>query len=192
MKFKDYFLCEEKQPNFCYMVYTESPYKEFVESIQKSLNLQAEELVTPDQFHCTIRYCKLNPGQNSFQFLEWLTEQELPDITAFTSKFSMFNDGALVMELESPEMHEWFNKVNAHMLHLGYMPSDFPTFKPHISLAYGTTTPLPAFDVKQHRIKVKLAKHIVTNQLKEVIFERCSDKVKAIPSQGDVLCGIQK
>jgi 2'-5' RNA ligase len=190
MKFKDYFLCEnEKSPTFCYMIYAESPYTGFLENIQKNSNIVANEFVKPEQFHCTVRFCKLNSGQNSFKFLEWLTEQELPEITAFTSKFSMFNDGAIVLELESPELHEWFEKVNARMNHFGYMPSDFPTFKPHISIAYDSTSPLPNFDVRNHHIKIKLTKHIVTNQLKEVVFDRQCTTAKAIPSQGELSCG---
>jgi hypothetical protein len=78
------------------------------------------------------------------------------------------------------------------MDHLGYMKSDFPTYRPHLSLSYGTTTPLPKFDARQHRVKLKLSKHVVTNHSKEVIFERRSDKAKAISSQGEFLCATQK
>lgn len=181
MKFKDFFfLTEEKGPNFCYMVYAESPYIEYVDAMRKTLGIQAEKLVKPEQFHCTIRYTKLNAGQTPLAFLEWLADQELPELTAFTEKYSMFDGGSLVMELDSPELHEWFNKVNSMMSHLGYLPSDFPTFKPHLSLSYGTTTPLPKFDIRQHRIKIKFTKHVVTNQNKEVIFERHCDRMKSI------------
>jgi len=191
MRFRDFFLCEEQSPaNFCYMLYLEQPYIQQVAELQKKLKVKADEFVTSDQFHCTIRYCKLSAGQTSLQFLEWLTEQELPEINAFTSKFSMFNEGSLVMELESPEMHEWFNKINTYMTNLGYLPSDFQTFKPHVSLAYGTTTASPVFDTKQHHIKLKFNRHIVTNNHKEVIFEERSKPKVLIPT--DQLCAKQK
>ena len=171
--FREFLFKEGKDPNFCYMIYPESPFKEQLLALQQSLHIQAEEMVDPDEFHCTVRYVKLIGEQNPDKFVQWLSVQQLPVIEAFTQDFSMFREGSLVMELDTPQMHEWFNKVNSWMTTIGgYAPSEFPTFKPHISLAYGTTTPTPVFDVRRHRLNVKFTIHKVTNQNKEVIFEK--------------------
>jgi hypothetical protein len=169
--FKNFVKKEEKGPTFCYMIYPEGKFLEELVTLQKSLNLQDAELVPPEKFHCTIRYVKLTGDQNPKAFTEWLSAQQLPIVEAFTCKFSQFNEGALVAELDSQGLQDYFNKINGWMVESGgFAQSDFPTYKPHISLAYGVKGDAPLFEVDKHRMNVKFTVHKVTNAEKQPIF----------------------
>ncbi len=180
--FKEYIsLFEAKDPNFCYMLFLESPFIEQIQAIQENLPIDAETLIKPEQFHCTVRYCKLAGEQTPDLFLNWLGQQELPVLEAFTQNFAMFDDGALVMELDSPQLREWEAKINGWLTTSGgYAPSEYPTYKPHISLAYGVNTKVPDFDIRQHRMNVKFTIHRVTNQNKDSIFEKKVQNYKGL------------
>lgn len=174
MDFKDYYLIQENvETNFCYMIYLEPPYSSVLAELQKSLNIQAKEIIKPNKFHCTIRHVKTSAGQSPKKFLSWLSEQQLPICTAFTKGFDIW-DNSLVIKLESDELHNWFEKVNAHILHMGYAKSDFPTFKPHVSLSYDTTSPVPVFDDTIHKIELKFTHHIIQDHNKIVLFDKHS------------------
>lgn len=174
--FKDYLLFQQGDPqnepsaNFCYMLFTESPFTEQLLDVQQNAHVQAEKLIQPDQFHCTIRYVKLMGEQNPDKFIEWLSKEQLPMLECFTSKFNIFDDQSLVLELDSPEIREWYNKVDQFLNMNGYAPSEYPSFKPHISLAYGCTSPVPTFDGRYDRLNIKFTTHRVTDFNKKPIF----------------------
>lgn len=179
--FKDYmFLTEKKDPNLCYMVFPESPFKEQLLALQQTLQLEAEEVIHINKFHCTIRYCKLTGEKSPKPFIEWLSQQQLPLIECYTDKFTMFDDQSLVMELDSPQMREWEAKVNAWLVDSGYPPSEFPQYRPHISLAYGCSSPMPSFDIRKHRLSIKFSIHRVTNQNKETLYEHMVQPYKGL------------
>jgi len=167
---------EDKVPTFCYMLYLEEPYISEALALQNALApiMQGGEKEEPDHFHTTIRYVKMLSGQNPERFVEWLDGLPLPEIEAFTSKFSLFNKGCIVTELESPGMHEWFNKINSWMTTVGdYPPSEYPTYKPHVTLFKGVENETaPKFDPAIHHKKFIYTNHIVTDKNHDVIFER--------------------
>jgi 2'-5' RNA ligase len=178
--FKDFFqLNEAKGPNFCYMVFVESPYDQQLYDVQQSLNIDAEEPVSPDNFHCTVRYCKMLDGQTPDAFINWLSRQQFPELVGFTEKFTQFDEGSLVMELDSPSLHEWFNKIE-HWLTTegGYPPSEYPRYRPHVSLSYKTRSPIPRFDIRKNRLRLPFTVHRVTDHNKQVIYERYFPKNK--------------
>ena len=176
MKFDEYMRLnesDESKRTFCYMVYADTPYKEQLLALQQSLNITSQELVPINEFHCTIRYVKLSGEQSPKLFTQWLETQQLPLLEAFTSGFSMFKDGALVLTLDSPQLQEWFDKIDSWMTDSGgYKKSDYPTYKPHITLAYNTTSPLPVYDPRSHRLNVKFSIHKVTDTNHNVVLER--------------------
>jgi hypothetical protein len=178
MTFKTFLLEaeEQKKPTFCYMLYCTDGSNQVVEELQKQISNQvlAGELESPDNFHCTIRYVKMNQGQSPDKFVEWFSGLPLPIIEGFTSKFSIFKDGCIVTELESPGMHEWFGKINAWMTtEGGYPPSDFPTYKPHVTLYKGSENiNPPEFRIGTDNKKLFFNRHIITNKDREVIFEK--------------------
>lgn len=179
--FKDYYMInesEEKKSNFCYMLYPDSRSIIELNNLRKSLQINFEEPTEPKEFHNTIRYVKMHTGQLSLPFLEWLDKQELPSITAFTDKFSAFDNGeCLVSELDSPDMHEWFNKVDSWLSTVGkYEKSDFPSYKPHVTLGYGFTETLPKFDPAIHRLKLNFNIHVVSNTEHDKILIRTAKK----------------
>ncbi len=71
-------------------------------------------------------------------------------------------------------MHEWFGKINAWMTTVGdYPPSDYLTYKPHVTLFKDTeNTTAPKFETGLHHKKFIYTKHIVTDKNYDVIFER--------------------
>lgn len=181
MDFKNFYLLQEEvKQNFCYMIYLDQPYIDYIGEIQRDLfkgNDIVKEAVAPQDLHCTIRHVKLQYGQNPDMFLEWMDENRLPTLNGFTEKFSVFDEQTLVVELDSPQIREWFEKVNAWLTTVGgYNESDYKVFKPHISIGYGYQgTEPPDFDTRKHRMKVKFPLHRVTNQNYDVIYESQAD-----------------
>jgi hypothetical protein len=182
MNFKNFYLLQEEvKHNFCYMVFLDQPYIDYIGEIQRDIfgsgEFQAKELVKPEELHCTVRHVKLSYGQTPEKFLAWMDDNDLPTLDGFTEKFSLFDEQTLVIELDSPQIREWFEKVNSWITTVGgYAESDYKVFKPHISIAYGFQgTDVPTFDSRKHRMKMKFPNHKVTDQNYDVIYERTAD-----------------
>ena len=155
------------------MVFLEEPDIYQLSQVQKSLHIEAKEMEDPNNFHCTIRHVKMMEGQTPDKFIDWLNKQQFPELIGFTEKFSMLGEGSLVAELDSPTLHEWFGKVDGWLrTEGGYPPSEFPTYRPHVSLSHETKSPLPTFDVRKDRLKLHFVTHRVTDTSKKVIFEK--------------------
>lgn len=174
MNFKDYFLLTEgksQQDTFCYMLYTEQPYTNYLKEIQDSLNLDGEK-TEKNKFHTTVRYVKTSKSPQPL--LDYLSDVDLPKLTGFTKNFEIFgeHERCLVMELRSKEIHDWFKQVNRFLLDCDFPDSDFPTYKPHITLSCETTVDKPKFVPKDHKLKIDFTKHVVTDSDYNVIFER--------------------
>lgn len=166
--------------NFCYMVYPEQPYIDYIGEIQHDLFSGKDivkEAVKPEDLHCTMLFVKLNYGQDPDKFIDWLSNTPLPVLNAFTNKFSIFDKKTLVVELDSPELRNWYEKVHSWAINEGYSDSDYKIYRPHISLGYGyINDDPPNFDIRTHRLKLKLPKHIVTNQNYDKLFNQISDQ----------------
>ncbi len=172
MNFKDYFLLTEgkSSDNFCYMLYTEQPYSNYLKEIQDNIDMDGEK-TEKDKFHTTVRYVKSSKSPQPL--IDYLSDVELPKLTGITKNFEMFGDDkCLVMELNSKEIHDWFKQVNKFLLDCEFPDSDYPTYKPHITLTCGMTKDKPKFNKKDHKVKIDFTKHVITDSNYNVIFER--------------------
>jgi len=168
---------KDKPETFCYMLYMKPEEQEKLKELQQSLNIESGTLVDPEEFHCTVRYAKLKPGQTHELFTEWLDTLSLQTLKAYVEKFSIFGSekDVLVAELDSQDLHDWNAKIDGWMAANGYAPSDYPKYKPHITLAEGVTD-APKFDKFKHRIEVKFTIHRVTNSQKKPVLEKDSEE----------------
>lgn len=112
-----------------------------IEKFKQSLQLEdAEEILNPDQFHITLRY--------------WPDHENLEDkIATFLHKSVnakehisltpkgldlLGDDGCLVIEFEPDSIiTDLFEFIDDGIQELGVPPSDYPTFRPHMTLAVG-------------------------------------------------------
>ena len=151
---------EKKDPSFCYMLYV-SPEdeKDFIE-IQKELKLDGE-LIKSGKFHTTVRYVK---AEDYKPFVDYLKTLDLPKLTGTCESFAIYgkDKDTLVIELEGKELHNWFNKVNKWLVDNDYPKSDFPTYKPHISLTEKIGIEKPEWK-DEYKKKITFKLHIVSN-----------------------------
>ena len=75
-----------------------------------------------------------------------------------------FNDNIL-----GKKIHDWFNKVNGWLVDHGYPKSEYPEYKPHISLTEKKDIDKPEWK-KEYEQKVKFKIHVVTDTDREEIF----------------------
>lgn len=179
MTFKNFIFNEEIKLNFCYMVYIDPVYHDQIGEIQYDISDKINKnakFYEPKKLHTTIRYVKLKYSQDPSKFLQWIDKQTLPEFYAYTYKFSVFDDNVLVMELESPEIQNWYSKINSFLTNNGYAENQYKIYKPHISIVknYMYENP-PKFSLANHRVKLKFNIHKITNQNGDVIFQRNSD-----------------
>lgn len=164
---------EKKDPCFCYMLYVDkSDEKDFID-MQKELNLTGE-LIESGHFHATVRYVK---DEDYEPFLEYLKTIELPELSGKCNGFAIYGKekDTLVIELEGKELHSWFNKIDKWLGENGYPKSDFPTYKPHISLTELAGIKKPEWKEK-YNMKVNFKIHVVTKTgYKEVFREKNKD-----------------
>lgn len=154
-------------PSFCYMLYIDKKDETIFSDMQKDLQLEGE-LVESGQFHATIRYVKRDDYE---PLVEYLKEIELPQIEAKCVGFEIYgkDKDTLVIELKSEEIHEWFEKINSWLTDRGYPKSDFPTYKPHISLTEKVGIEKPEWK-KEYEVKVKFRLHVVSDRNHEEVL----------------------
>lgn len=158
MNFKEFYLTESKKESICYMMDLEDYQADKFQKLQKSLNIDAKEIVPKTKFHVTIRYMKTD--KDPTPLIYWLKHQKLPHIKVKGVGYAKMND-AFVLKLESEELNKWFKKVNTWMIENGYPKSDFPTYKPHISFSYKTSDDFKIPEFKDE-ITLTLTKHRVS------------------------------
>lgn len=168
LSFKKWILLEEseKRQKVCYMINLKKDDAEKFKKIQDSFDIKAGEIVKSDEFHCTIRFMKTSKDPQPL--LDYLNEQKLPKVHAKIKSFDRLND-AFVAKLETPEMHEWFDKVNKWIVENGYPDSDYNTFLPHISFSYETDEKweTPKFDEEKHALELEFDYHTITSKPEE-------------------------
>jgi hypothetical protein len=159
---------EEKDPSFCYMLYIAPEDETDFADMQEELKLDGE-LIKSGEFHATVRYVKTD--KNYDKFLKYLESLKLPKLTAECVGFAIYgkDKDTLVIELESKEMQSWFDKVNAWLVENDYPKSDFPTYKPHISLTEKAGIEKPEWK-DEYKKKVTFKIHVVTNTYYEEVF----------------------
>jgi len=158
---------EEKSDSFCYMLYVHPDDEKLFNDLQKDLDLKGK-LTESGKFHITIRYVK----QNDFEpLVEYLKNKELKKITAKCKEFSIFgkDKDALVIEMDSTEVHNYFNEINDWLVDKGYPASDFPDYKPHITLTYDKGIELPEWK-KEYEKEITFSIHVVTDREYEEVY----------------------
>ena len=167
---KSKLLVEKKgDPSFCYMLGVDKSDSKLFKSMQKELELDGE-LVDPSEFHVTVRYVK---GSTDYDpFIQYLNSLELPTIKAKCVGFDVFgkDKDTLVVKLEGDEIHDWFNKVNKWLTDNDYPKSDFPTFKPHVSLTEKPGIEKPEWKDEWEE-EVTFSFHVIGDSNHEEVFK---------------------
>jgi 2'-5' RNA ligase len=159
-------------PSFCYMLYIDVKDEEKFIQMQKELQLDGE-LIESGKFHATVRYVKRNDYQ---PLVEHLKEIELPQIEGKCVGFEIYgkDKDTLVVELEGKELHDWFKKIDSWLTERGYPKSDFPTYKPHISLTEKAGIEKPKWK-KEYEFKVKFSLHVIGDSNHEEVYREKSE-----------------
>ena len=154
------------------MLYVKKDEENLFSDMQEELDLKGE-LVESGSFHCTIRYVKTDKSPE--KLLDYLKKHDLPTIKAKTTGFALYGKEkeTLVVELDSKELHEYFEKINKFLLENDYPKSDFDSFKPHISLTELKNMDKPEWK-KDYEKEITFSLHIVTNTDYEEIFRKSS------------------
>jgi hypothetical protein len=160
-----------KEPSFCYMLYVDkSDEKDFIQ-IQKDLKLPGERIKS-GEFHTTVRYVK---EKNYKPLVEHLKTLTLPTLTGTCVGFEIYgkNKDTLVIELEGKELHNWFEKINSWLIKNGFPKSDFPTYKPHISLTEKIGIKKPKWK-PEYKKDIKFKIHVVSNTEHDEVYRKKS------------------
>jgi len=104
----------------------------------------ADEMSGPDELHCTLRYYTSSDDKLKEKVLKWLNEDKVLDrmqgagIIAGVSELDLLGDkNALVMKLHAKSLMLLQKILDGALQELGVEPSDYPSYRPHITLAYG-------------------------------------------------------
>lgn len=165
-------LHESKEPSFCYMLYVAPKDEKLLKDLQENLKLKGD-LTDYGKFHATIRYVKTLKDPDPL--IKYLKSLELPTIEVTTKRFAIYGPekDTLVIEVESEEIHDWFEKIDSWLVDHGYPKSDYPEYKPHITLTEKKDIEKPEWK-KEYEKKITLSIHIVTDTAyKEIFRYRC-------------------
>lgn len=159
---------EKKDPAFCYMLYIAPEDEIDFSDLQQELKLDGE-LIPSGEFHATVRYIKTDKSYEPF--LKYLESLELPRLSAECKGFAIYgkDKDTLVIELESEEMQDWFTKIDGWLTENGYPKSDFPTYKPHISLTEKVGIEEPEWK-DEYKKKVTFKIHVVSDTDHEEVY----------------------
>jgi 2'-5' RNA ligase len=122
------------------------PDKASVEKIlklRKKLDLDgASEIFPSSYFHVTLRYWYKEDGSGEDvveEVKEWLKENGPGGkLTCKATGFDIFGDeGSLVIRLESDRLSSIQKRIDTAIQDLGVPPSNFPTYKAHLTIAEG-------------------------------------------------------
>jgi hypothetical protein len=166
-------LTEKKgDPSFCYMLYVDKDDESTFLDMQRELELEGV-LVETGGFHATVRYVRV---ADYTSFVEYLKEIKLPKVEGKCVGFGIYgkDKDALVIELDGEELHEWFKKIDTWLTEHDYPKSDFPTYKPHISLTEKAGVEKPEWK-KKYEKKIVFSLHVVGNSDHEEIFRLKSE-----------------
>ena len=159
----------ETHDYFCYMLCVTSQEETLFTDLQKELNLQGV-LSQSGDFHVTVRHVKRNDYE---PFVDYLKTLDLPVIKGVCREWAILgkNKDALVIQIESTELHSYFKEINQWLLDHDYPNSDYPEFRPHITLTYDPGVIKPEWK-KQYEKAIELRIHIVKDTNDNVVFRR--------------------
>jgi len=150
------------------MLYIDVKDEEKFIQMQKDLQLGGE-LIESGKFHATVRYIK---NFTDYQpLVSYLKEIDLPIIEGKTNGFGIYGkeNDTLVVELEGKDLHEWFEKIDNWLVDNGYPKSEYPTYKPHISLTEQKGIEKPKWK-KEYEFKVKFSLHVISDSNYEEVY----------------------
>lgn len=163
---------DEKSDSFCYMLYLDSKSEKPFLDMQKEFDLKGE-LTEKGKFHVTVRYVKTSKSPD--MLVGWLKaqEKELPSPVGKTKSFGIYgkDNDALVVEVDGKEMHDWFKIVNKFLVDNDFPPSDYPDYKPHITLTYDEGIEMPEWK-EEYEIDVTFGIHVVTDTSYEEVYRK--------------------
>jgi 2'-5' RNA ligase len=138
--------------------------------LKNDLNLEdAEEIFGREYFHVTLRYWKDDDDPMAEKVKEWLEENiDIGSVECDTSKLEVIGDkDSLVITLKSERLNRLQKSIDDAIVEIGVPPSDFPTFKAHLTLAQGVkeAPELPK------DFKITLSKWKFTNKDEEVLWQ---------------------
>ena len=123
------------------------PSKETINALtglQGAIQLPPDaELTPPEEFHCTLRYFKTDDEELVSNILGWLQVDKVLDlmgnsgIMTGVSGIEQFGDDAIVAKLYSETLMTFQQAIDGALQKLGAGKSNFPRYRPHITLAYG-------------------------------------------------------
>lgn len=119
--------------------------KELYEAVQKA---KARELKEQDTYHVTIRFWLAKPSDNTHRkkVLKYLEERFKHPVQIeldFEGDTDVFGDEeAYVLHVKSPVLTELFSELDEEFQKLGAPPSDYPEYRPHVTVAEGVTSKL--------------------------------------------------
>jgi len=176
---------ESKQDNsICYMIRVDKNTEDKLVDLQKELKLDGN-LTKKGDFHTTIRYMETTKSPD--MLIGFLEGSKLPILKGRIYGFDVFgrDKDTVVLRLESKEIDDWFKRYDKFANACDYPKHNFPSYKPHITLAIKPNIIRPkwkdkyAFDVKFtiHVISGKGYKDVWTKEatkttLKESIIEK--------------------
>jgi hypothetical protein len=161
---------------FCYMLYLDKESDKAIKDIIKTMDVDGTKV---GDYHCTVRYFEPIEGKatGAKGLIDYLDSfGNLPIIEAFPKQLSVFgkDKNYLVFELVSLRLQDWFNRVNFEMTMKNYPSSEFPVYKPHVSLfkKADLSAGMPKFDIAAHRIPLVFDRHVITDHNEKVIWEK--------------------
>ena len=155
-------LSEATSDSICYMVRVDKATEDKLVEMQKELGLDGE-LAQRGDFHATIRYIKTSKSPDLLiGFLEGST---LPTIKASVYGFDIFgpDKDTLVLRLNSSEIETWFKRFDKFAVANDYPKSNYPTYKPHITLTLKPGIVKPKWKNK-YAIDVKFTIHVISGK----------------------------
>jgi 2'-5' RNA ligase len=138
-----------------------------IEQFTKSLKLPNSKKA--DYYHITLRYWKGSHANKVKKIIDVLKEIDYKPITCNISKMEILGEEkSLVLRVTSPQLLSFQRSIDQKIRKVGVPPSDYDSFKAHITIAEGIDE-IP--DVKVPKFKVNLSKCIFNNGDQDILWK---------------------
>lgn len=156
-------LSEATSDSICYMIRVDKNTENRLVDMQKELDLEGPELTKRGDFHTTIRYIKTS--KNPDLLIGFLEGSNLPSLKGKVYGFDIFGPekDTLVLRLESKEIHDWFKRFDKFATLHDFPKSNYPTYKPHITLNIKPGITKPKWK-DRYAIDVKFTIHVISGK----------------------------
>lgn len=154
---------ESKQDeSICYMIRVDKSTEDKLVDLQKELKVEGE-LTKRGDFHTTIRYIKTTKSPDLL--LGFLSGSKLPTLKGRIYGLDVFgpDKDTVVLRLESKEINDWFKRFDKYADACDYPKSQYPTYKPHITLGIKPNIARPKWKDK-YAFDVKFTIHVISGK----------------------------